>query len=182
MSQTLRQMFGGFTKEQVEERNRRIVCGAVLNRNLGTGGGGESRPALQSVIGRNECEGEGPVRTVARSRSSDRPARPLPKSSYNRDIVRAFFAHEGIPIPLFEFKFHPYRKWRFDLAWPDRKLALEVQGGIFSQGRHTRGAAMLKEWEKLNSAACLGWRVLYCQPSDLCMISTTTMIQTALKP
>lgn len=72
-----------------------------------------------------------------------------------------------IPPPLCEYRFHPVRKWRFDFAWPDAKVALEVQGGIWFGGRHTRGAALIKEWEKLNTAASLGWRILYCQPSDL---------------
>lgn len=60
------------------------------------------------------------------------------------------------------------------------KLALEVQGGIFIQGRHNRGAALLKEWEKLNAAAILGWRILFCQPQDLCMKDTVEMIRKAL--
>lgn len=72
-----------------------------------------------------------------------------------------------ISQPAAEYKFHPSRKWRFDFAWPDRLLALEVQGGIWTSGRHVRGASLLKEWEKLNEAATLGWRVMYCQPQDL---------------
>lgn len=44
---------------------------------------------------------------------------------------------------------------------------MEVQGGIFTQGRHTRGAALLKEHEKLNHAAILGWRVLFTTPDRL---------------
>lgn len=74
-------------------------------------------------------------------------------------------AHIDVPTP--EFRFHPKRRWRFDFAWPDHKVALEVQGGIFTQGRHTRGAALEKEHEKLNSAAILGWRVLYVTPKQV---------------
>ncbi len=66
-----------------------------------------------------------------------------------------------------EYRFAPGRKWRFDLALPEFKIALEVQGGIFTRGRHVRGPALLKEWEKLNAAAALGWRICYCQPSDV---------------
>lgn len=104
---------------------------------------------------------------------------------YNPAIVSAFLAGQGVPRPEFEYRFKPDRRWRFDLAWdfPDPegvKLAVEVQGGIWSGGRHNRGAAMLKEWEKLNSAACLGWRILYVQPSDLCLVATAQMIREAL--
>ncbi len=59
-------------------------------------------------------------------------------------------------------------------------LAVEVQGGIFIQGRHSRGAALLKEWEKLNTAAILGWRILYCQPQDLLKKEMAETIKQAL--
>ena len=68
---------------------------------------------------------------------------------------------QGFQEPVPEFQFAPPRKWRFDWCWPESKLALEVQGGIFSAGRHVRGAALVKEYEKLTEAAILGWRVLF---------------------
>jgi hypothetical protein len=95
-------------------------------------------------------------------------------------IFLAALAQAGIPAPVAEFKFHPVRKWRMDFCWLDRKLALEIQGGIFSNGRHSRGAAMLKEWEKLNTAAGMGYRLLYCQPSDCIKAATIDAIKTAL--
>lgn len=95
---------------------------------------------------------------------------------YNPKIVAAFFASYGLQFPVFEHVFAPPRKWRFDLAWTTAKVAVEVQGGIWTRGRHNRGAAMLREWEKLNTAASLGWRVLYVQPCDLCLKSTAELI------
>lgn len=124
------------------------------------------------------------------------------KTSYNPAIVTAFFKEQGIRgVAYFEYKFSHDRKWRFDVAFPwnyvdtpivtvkegesiselaHRPLAIEVQGGIWSAGRHNRGAAMLKEWEKLNTAACLGWRILYCQPSELCTVAFANTIKRAL--
>ena len=58
---------------------------------------------------------------------------------------------------------------------------LEVQGGIFIAGRHTRGAELLKEWEKLNTLASMGWRVLYCQPQDVCTTDMCELIGACLK-
>jgi very-short-patch-repair endonuclease len=98
----------------------------------------------------------------------------------NPAIFKAVCVSAEIHSPVEEFRFHPVRKWRFDFAWPQHRVALEVQGGIWGGGRHSRGAAMLKEWEKLNTAAMMGWRILYCQPRDLCMTETINTIRAAL--
>lgn len=100
---------------------------------------------------------------------------------YNPYIVALYFRQCRLPPPNFEWRFHPTRKWSLDIAWPEQRLCLEVQGGIFIQGRHSRGAAMLKEWEKLNTLATMGWRVLYCQPNDVCTNETVEMIESCLK-
>ncbi|MCK4815094.1 hypothetical protein KA005_04930, partial [bacterium] len=64
-----------------------------------------------------------------------------------------------------EYKFHPVRKWRFDFALKDR-VAVEIEGGIWAQGRHTRGSGFIKDAEKYNTAAAMGWRV-FRFPSDM---------------
>lgn len=71
----------------------------------------------------------------------------------------------GIPEPVAEFKFHPVRKWRFDFAWPDRKIAIEIEGAVWVNGRHTRGAGYIGDMQKYNSATVMGWRVLRYQPN-----------------
>lgn len=52
------------------------------------------------------------------------------------------------------------RRWRFDFAWPERKLAVEIDGAVHSGGRHTRGAGYEADIEKMNAAVLAGWRVL----------------------
>lgn len=88
----------------------------------------------------------------------------------------------GLPTPVAEYKFHPTRKWRFDWCWPlpEHRLALEEQGGLFVQGRHTRGAALLKEHEKLNEAAAMGFRVLFVVPKELESVATLELLRRAL--
>jgi very-short-patch-repair endonuclease len=72
-----------------------------------------------------------------------------------------------LPAPVEEHRFHPTRKWRFDMAWVREKIAIEVDGGAWSGGRHTRGAGFIKDHEKLNAATVLGWRVLRYTPSQM---------------
>jgi len=66
----------------------------------------------------------------------------------------------GLPAPEAEYRFHEKRKWRFDFAWPDSMVAVEIEGGTFVRGRHTRGMGHHKDCEKYNQATLLGWRVL----------------------
>lgn len=66
----------------------------------------------------------------------------------------------GLPAPEREFCFAMPRRWRFDLCWPGRKLAAEIEGGTWVQGRHSRGAGMRKDAEKYNAAVLDGWKVL----------------------
>ncbi len=73
----------------------------------------------------------------------------------------------GLPVPEREVKFHPTRKWRFDYAWVNEKVAVEVEGGIYSGGRHVRGAGYEKDMEKYNHAQLLGWTVLRYTPQRI---------------
>jgi very-short-patch-repair endonuclease len=50
--------------------------------------------------------------------------------------------------------------WRFDIAWPSMGLAVELEGGTWTGGRHTRGAGFAEDCRKYNAAQLLGWLVL----------------------
>ena len=66
----------------------------------------------------------------------------------------------GCPEPVREFRFHPKRRWKFDFCWPEAMVAVEVEGGIWSGGRHTSGKGFQNDCEKYAEALLLGWRVL----------------------
>ena len=66
----------------------------------------------------------------------------------------------GLPPYVTEHQFHPTRRWRLDYAWPEIKLAVEVHGGTYTNGRHTRGGGFTVDREKMNEAAIYGWTVL----------------------
>ena len=86
----------------------------------------------------------------------------------------------GIPQPIAEYQFHQTRKWRMDYCWPDHRVFLEVDGAVWTGGRHTRGAGWAKDTEKLNQAALYGYRHLRCQPRELCTEKTMLLIKTTL--
>lgn len=77
-------------------------------------------------------------------------------------------AHK-LPLPVREHRFKPGRRWRFDFAWPDIKLAVEVEGttsygknknGTMKLGRHQTATGVAADCEKYNEAVLLGWAVL----------------------
>jgi very-short-patch-repair endonuclease len=83
--------------------------------------------------------------------------------------------------PERELAFHPKRKWRFDFAFPGYRLAVEIEGGTWARGRHSRGSGYLKDCEKYNTAAMMGWKVLR-YPTQLVMDGTAIeQVREALK-
>ena len=98
---------------------------------------------------------------------------------YKPSIVAAYFAEMKLPPFVREHQFHPDRKWRFDFAFLEERVALEVEGGIFIQGRHSRGAGVAKDIEKYSEAAALGWLIVRCQPKDLCTLQTANLLKRA---
>lgn len=87
----------------------------------------------------------------------------------------------GLPVPVAEYKFHPTRRWRFDYCWPDKSLAVEVDGGLFVRGRHSRGAGVEKDMEKFAEAMLHGWRVLRVSTNHVRSGQALTWIEGLLK-
>ncbi len=121
--------------------------------------------------------------SIAKSALLDKPNMAKAHGAkYNLKIVLAWFSEVGLPAPRPEYRFDSDRQFRFDFAWLEQKVALEVQGGIFARlpGGHNRGAQIRREHEKWNLAALAGWRILYCETETLCMTETSEMIRKAL--
>src|SRR5512139_3379027 len=91
-----------------------------------------------------------------------------------------------IDAPETEYRFHPNRKWRFDFAYPADMLAIEIDGGNnmarmtargpAAVGRHTKDT----DYEKLNEATFLGWRVLRFSPAQVANGYALNAIERAL--
>lgn len=86
-----------------------------------------------------------------------------------KPIFPALCAAAGYPKPVAEYQFHPTRKWQLDFAWPDYKIAVEQEGGIWRKGggAHSHPLNIERDIEKYNAAALLGWRILRYAPEDL---------------
>jgi len=86
-----------------------------------------------------------------------------------------------VPEPVTEHRFHDTRRWRFDCAWPSFRLAVEVEGGGFVQGRHTRGKGLENDCEKYAEAAILGWTVIRVTPAQVTQGKAVQWIERWLK-
>ena len=104
------------------------------------------------------------------------------------DLFIAWLQAHGLPTPVREYAFakHLGRRWRFDYAWPrfDKAMpphvALEVEGGVFMRGRHTRGAGFVADLAKYNAAALAGWIVLRYTPQQLTSPQTLSDLKAVL--
>ena len=97
------------------------------------------------------------------SRSSGSAQTPLAGSTTESKGEATFFFQckaTKLPLPEREFKFKDDRRWRFDFAWPLYRVAVEIEGGVWTEGRHTRGEGYIADMEKYNAAGALGWLVL----------------------
>ena len=98
-----------------------------------------------------------PVKTTRVEPAREKPKR---KGSALEARLAQQLRFSELPAPDPEHKFHPTRLWRFDFAWPDRKIAAEIEGGTWTSGAHSRGKHFEGDCEKYNQATLLGWRVL----------------------
>ena len=81
------------------------------------------------------------------------------KTSIGEKEMELLLIANGIAFKR-EYRFHDVRRWRFDFALTDWWIAIEVEGGIFTRGRHTRGSGFTSDLLKYNAAVALGWSVL----------------------
>ena len=74
--------------------------------------------------------------------------------------------------------------YAYDFAWPDRTpvVLVEVQGGIYTGGAHTRSRGVLRDMDKVNRAALRGWLVLQVSAEDIKRGKALQLIQEVLKP
>ena len=97
------------------------------------------------------------------------------------DLFSVYCKNELGYEPVKEYRFHPTRKWRFDYAIPALKIAVECDGGVWTGGRHVRPQGYLRDMEKFNAAAELGWIVLKFTPQQLVTRATLDTLRETIK-
>lgn len=118
------------------------------------------------------------MKEVPTKRKKMRQTKPqTPKQDFFTLLCRSDLKLECIK----ELKFHPIRKWRFDYAIPAAKIAIEVEGGVWTGGRHTSPKGFLNDMEKYNTATIMGWRLLRTTPEDLCSNKTLQMVRDIIR-
>lgn len=121
--------------------------------------------------------------------SKPKAARPRRRSGPERQLeiqismgIRLLDSPEAFALSswLPEYRFALPRQFRFDFAWPSRKVALEIDGGIWVRGRHARGRGITDDCEKACLAAIEGWRVLRVTPQHVEQGKALCWLQLAL--
>jgi hypothetical protein len=102
-----------------------------------------------------------------------------PAKAVTLDLIWKIY---GIPTPQEEYRFHPKRRWRFDYCWPNRRIAVEREGGIWNAGRHIRPRGYLLDAEKYNEATRLGWQIYRFTPAQFKTGEAQTFMRLVFQP
>jgi very-short-patch-repair endonuclease len=65
----------------------------------------------------------------------------------------------GFPAPLREYAAVPGRRFRWDFAWTDARVLVEINGGTYARMGHSTGTGIARDYEKSNLAVLAGWKV-----------------------
>lgn len=66
----------------------------------------------------------------------------------------------SLPSPQKEHRPGIAKKFRLDYAWPEHKIAVELNGGTFQRMGHSTGRGIQRDYVKLNYCQILGWLVI----------------------
>lgn len=125
-------------------------------------------PADKSAwAGRTYGDKPVPVTPITKAQKAAKRAAFQKAKEQHRREFRAWCRANGLPKAWPEYYFAKethHRDWRFDWAWTDVDgtggVALEIEGGIHSNGRHVRGKGYEADMEKYSVATTLGWRLI----------------------
>lgn len=107
----------------------------------------------------------------------------LARGSTAEDILAAHMRLAGLPVPDREYTFAKGigRRWRFDFAWPAYMVAVEVEGGSYTGGRHVRPLGFRQDIEKYAHAVMAGWQLLRLTPEIIKSGEALEWVETVMR-
>lgn len=127
-------------------------------------------------IGNKQPKTTKPTAKPRKSPKTKKTRQKLPKYDAFCLLLRQHLGAEVVA----EHRFHPTRLWRFDYAIPSHRIAIEIDGGVWIEGRHNRPKGYIADLDKFNNAATLGWRVLKFTPQQKFTTKALRLIQDAI--
>jgi hypothetical protein len=121
-----------------------------MNRVINVGG-------RRGIVQRKTAR-KGSLLSRRRAATSTSPGTQRKKSKPELELCELLM-QRGYRDFVCEATFHESRKWRIDFLWPLQRVGLEIEGGIFSRGRHVRPAGFIGDCEKYNAATLAGYRI-----------------------
>lgn len=140
-------------------------------------------PQLLEIAARQQAESGVSPEWYEALKADARPTKPTnAKSAIEAHLLAAIIA-AGLPEPVAQFKWCHGRRFAADFAYPEEKILIEVQGGVYLPrgGRHNRGAGYEADRAKINEAQLQGWRVLEFGPSHVKDGTATATVKRALE-
>ena len=119
--------------------------------------------------------------TAAANAVTAAEARALTSGSAPEQALMLQCRLAGLPTPTPQAALVPGRRFRFDLVFLAERLAVEVDGGLFTGGRHSRGLGAEADMEKAALAIGLGWRVMRVSPRHVRTGQALAWIEAALR-
>lgn len=106
-------------------------------------------------------------RKLTKNKPQTKSVRPTRKKHESAEGILAMQL-QALNVPFErEFRFHSTRRWRADFHIVGRQLLIEVEGGVWSEGRHTRGKGYMGDMEKYNEATALGYQIIRFETSQV---------------
>lgn len=126
-------------------------------------------------------KGKGSPKAVAHAKSRRSASQAHKKGSPGEELLA--FQLKALKIEGWqrEYHFHPMRQWRVDFAFLSQRLAVEIEGGHWSGGRHTRGSGFERDIAKYNALVIDGWRLLRFTSAMVKSGDALTVIRFALR-
>lgn len=134
----------------------------------------------ENTRGRRGATKNPSAKEVANRAKKTRSAQKTAKITDTADMFTRLVYSEMRVECVKEYRFYQPRKWRFDYAMPAYKIAVEVEGGVWTGGRHVSPRGFLNDMTKYNTATLLGWRVFRTTPDKLLTNETLLLLKNAI--